>query len=562
MNKRKSTAFNLRKILIVCVCSTILLFSAVSIIVFSVTYKQILKTETRQIEELSDDIISVISDGIYQNNIGYASEYLDSICRETEVFGRELLNKEQTSDDGSSDLEKVIFFLNDFVTDPKNNQLFIYSDEVLYCTYNPENDENNSSEDDPESSFSENKMLLRDELDKLYSDFLKKFSDEVSSPESSSVFDYFSEEKHSSMYVKKGIGRICLWNTIEIQDFNNNKPFTVGMIERGINTEGIIQPIKEVSDNETKNIIKETKKECSRFIPVMIFALVYVLILFFILIYVFSGKISSPIVSEFNSHEQELKKSEDEKNVLMEVNKMKTTFLSDAAHELKTPLMAMSGFAQTAEIAVLSGEDKEVVQQKLKNLSAEANRMAVMVTQILDATRIEEGRMVLEKKLYHLDEIIHETVGTYFPILNKNHNKLNVRIPMDMPKVLVDKARFQRVIVNLVSNALKHTVNGVITISASVSEDEKMITVSIKDTGCGIPEDALPHIWDRYYKGKNSETGTGLGLYIAKFIVESHDGEIDVESKVNEGTKFTIHLPVMEVDSEAHKYFESLLEVK
>ncbi len=555
MNKRKSTALNLKKILVICVFSTVLLFSAVSAGVFAFTYKQIINTENRQIAGLSDDIVFVISDGIYQNNTAYSAEYLDSICRETERFGKEMNSEKTVSSDDLSDLEKTIVFLNDFVTDPTNRQLFIYSDDVLYCTNDPENED-----DSTDAVFTEGSSSLSDELEKLFADEPENFITEPENNEISSIFDYFSIFGSGQFYSKKGMGRICVYRTIMLPGFNNDRSFVLGMLERGINTDGIIQPIHSISDEVTLNIIEETKKECAKFIPVMIFAIVYVLILFFILIFVFSGKISSPIISELDDQEKELEKSEKEKDALMEVNKMKTTFLSDAAHELKTPLMAMSGFAQTAEIAVLSGEDTEVVVQKLKNLSAEANRMAVMVTQILDATRIEEGRMVLEKKLYHLDEIVHETVGTYFPILNKNHNKLSVRIPMEMPKVLVDKARFQRVIVNLVSNALKHTVNGLITISASVSDDEKMITLSIKDTGCGISEDALPHIWDRYYKGKNSETGTGLGLFIAKFIVESHDGEISAKSKIGEGTEFTIRIPVLEVDSEAHKYFESLLK--
>ena len=556
MNKRKPTAINLKKMIIICFFSTVLLFSAVCAGIFALTYRQIIKTENRQIKVLSDDIISVISDGIYQNNTAYSSEYLDCICRETERFLKDPQNEEAGFENSSSGFEKAIIFLNDLVTDKTNKQIFIYSDEVLYCTYNPENEEDAGG-----SEFVEGSSVLSDELEKLYRDHLEKYSSDLKKPVSSSVFDYFFEYSDDKIYSEKGKGRICVWKTIMIPGFNKDSSFVVGIMERNINTDGIIQPIHTISDDVTKNIIEETKKDCSRFIPVMIFVLIYILILFFIFIFVFSGKISSPVVSELDNKEKELKKTEEEKNSLMEVNRMKTTFLSDAAHELKTPLMAMSGFAQTAEIAVLSGEDKEVVQQKLKNLSAEANRMAVMVTQILDATRIEEGRMILEKKLYHLDEIIHETVGTYFPILNKNHNKLSVRIPMELPKVLLDKARFQRVIVNLVSNALKHTVNGMITIRASISDDEKMITLSVKDTGCGIPEDALPHIWDRYYKGKNSETGTGLGLYIAKFIVESHDGQISVESKVGEGTEFIIQIPVLEVDSEAHKYFESLLKV-
>ena len=96
--------------------------------------------------------------------------------------------------------------------------------------------------------------------------------------------------------------------------------------------------------------------------------------------------------------------------------------------------------------------------------------------------------------------------------------------------------------VNLVSNALKHTKNGTILIKAE--EEENFIKVTVKDTGSGISEEDMPHIWERYYKGKHSETGTGLGLYICKFIIESHGGKIWAESEVGKGTSFMFTLPV------------------
>ena len=96
--------------------------------------------------------------------------------------------------------------------------------------------------------------------------------------------------------------------------------------------------------------------------------------------------------------------------------------------------------------------------------------------------------------------------------------------------------------VNLVSNALKHTKNGTILIKAE--EEENFIKVTVMDTGSGISEEDMHHIWERYYKGKHSETGTGLGLYICKFIIESHGGKIWAESEVGKGTSFMFTLPV------------------
>lgn len=221
---------------------------------------------------------------------------------------------------------------------------------------------------------------------------------------------------------------------------------------------------------------------------------------------------------------------------------MKTTFLSDVSHELKTPLAAMSGYAQNAEIDVANGAGSEEIREKLQRISSEANRMALMVTQILDATRIEEGRMVLEKAPCDLDSIVRETAETYFAVLNKNNNRLAIRIPLEMPKVDADKTRLQRVFVNLVSNAMKHTHNGTIVIKSD--EEDGFAKITVRDNGSGISPEDLPHIWERYYKGKHSETGTGLGLFICKFIIESHGGKIWAESEPGKGTSFIFTLPL------------------
>ena len=129
-------------------------------------------------------------------------------------------------------------------------------------------------------------------------------------------------------------------------------------------------------------------------------------------------------------------------------------------------------------------------------------------------------------------------------MLNKNNNRLALRIPLDLPEVRADSGRMQRVFVNLISNALKHTHNGTILIKAE--QDGSDIKVTVKDTGSGISEEDLPHIWERYYKGRHSETGTGLGLFICKFIIESHGGRIWVESEPGKGTAFIFTLPVGE----------------
>ena len=152
--------------------------------------------------------------------------------------------------------------------------------------------------------------------------------------------------------------------------------------------------------------------------------------------------------------------------------------------------------------------------------------------------------MVLEKAPCDLDSLVRETIETYFAVLNKNHNRLIIRIPLELPRFEADQSRLQRVFVNLISNALKHTKEGTILIQAEAEGGH--LTVTVSDTGCGISPEDLPHIWERYYKGKQSETGTGLGLFICKFIIESHGGTIRAESEAGKGTSFIFTLPLAE----------------
>ncbi|SEK57103.1 sensor histidine kinase [Ruminococcus albus] len=323
-------------------------------------------------------------------------------------------------------------------------------------------------------------------------------------------------------YTKEGDGYIIVWKNMS--EFSGHSQ-CVGLLSNAcVHWKG---QMKSASDMEIGELHDNMDLLFRKYTIVMLSAVGGVLVLFIIIAAVLSKKLSDPVVSEHD--------------MLVEINEMKTTFLSDASHELKTPLAAMSGYAQNAEYDLENGST-DAVKEKLKRISSEANRMALMVTQILDATRIEEGRLVLDPSPCDLDALVRETVETYFVVLNKNNNRLALRIPLDLPKVQADSARMQRVFVNLISNSLKHTHNGTILIRAE--EEGSEIKVTVKDTGCGISEEDLPHIWERYYKGKHSETGTGLGLFICRFIVESHGGKIWVESEVGKGTSFMLTLPV------------------
>ncbi len=317
---------------------------------------------------------------------------------------------------------------------------------------------------------------------------------------------------------------------------NDDNTAIVGIIQEWKDKK-LIDSLAQDTVYEINSSEKEHNKRSFRKAMMLMYASVAAIML---LSLVYTRKLSSYVADPI---ELERIRSQQEKEALEETNRMKTTFLSDVSHELKTPLAAMSGYAQNAEISVANGADSNEVRNQLRRISSEANRMALMVTQILDATRIEEGRMVLEKSPSDLDSIVRETAETYFAVLNKNNNHLALRIPLDLPKVDADSTRLQRVFVNLISNAMKHTQNGTILIKAE--EENGFAKITVRDTGSGISPEDLPHIWERYYKGKHSETGTGLGLFICRFIIESHGGKIWAESELGKGTSFMFTLPIV-----------------
>ncbi len=251
------------------------------------------------------------------------------------------------------------------------------------------------------------------------------------------------------------------------------------------------------------------------------------------------------VLAEARESEQKLAA---EKDALESLNRMKTEFLGNVSHELKTPLTVMSGYAQTTKQLAEQpgGLEAEEVSRRMKLISSEAERLSLMVGQILDVTRMEEGRMTMERIPCYVDEIIHRAIETHYPILNKNANRLEIHIETGLPAVSADPARISQVIVNLISNAVRFTANGLITVSAN--RENAYIVVCAADTGAGISRSQLPYIFERYKSmqksGAGKDTGTGLGLYICKHIVEQHGGKIWIESEEGRGTSAFFTLPI------------------
>lgn len=256
-------------------------------------------------------------------------------------------------------------------------------------------------------------------------------------------------------------------------------------------------------------------------------------------------QMNNRLLGESKAAEQKL---EAKKAALESLNRLKTEFLGNVSHELKTPLTVMSGYAQTTKQLTERSNtlDRGEISRRMTLISSEAERLSLMVGQILDVTRMEEGRMVMEPVRCYIDEIIHAAIETHYPILNKNKNRLDIRIESGLSAIYADPARISQVIVNLISNAVRYTADGVITIS--VRQENDKILIRVADTGIGIAAERLPRIFERYGKkqksGGGQDTGTGLGLYICKHIVEQHGGEIWIKSEAGHGTDLFFTIPV------------------
>lgn len=227
---------------------------------------------------------------------------------------------------------------------------------------------------------------------------------------------------------------------------------------------------------------------------------------------------------------------------LEEINRLKTEFLANISHELKTPLTVISGYAQENE---KNAADDPAIAHSMKLISSEADRLALMVSQVLDVSRIDEGRMGFDVSPCSLPRIVQDTLSTYYPVFRKNNNRLTVARNAADPVVLCDASRVVQVLVNLIANASRHTHDGTIVIS--ITQTEHVAEVSVSDTGEGIAPENMHTLFERYKTraGRGGpEAGTGLGLYLCKYIVEAQGGTIGVTSEPNMGTTVRFSLPL------------------
>ncbi|MCS7232611.1 MAG: ATP-binding protein [Synergistetes bacterium] len=234
---------------------------------------------------------------------------------------------------------------------------------------------------------------------------------------------------------------------------------------------------------------------------------------------------------------------------LRRLDKLKSEFISSVSHELKTPLTAIKGFI---ELLLDNPESipSETAKAYLSFMNEEVNNLTRLINDLLDFSRLETSKLYLELEEFDINELIERAVSMFERDLKEKELFIYKELNGDLPLVKGDKGKLLQVLINLIDNAIKYIGNGKRIWIRANADDGKGITICVEDEGIGIPPESLPYIFDKFYRVESDYThkirGLGLGLSIAKQIIEAHKGKIWAESKPDKGSKFFFYLPIIE----------------
>jgi signal transduction histidine kinase len=229
----------------------------------------------------------------------------------------------------------------------------------------------------------------------------------------------------------------------------------------------------------------------------------------------------------------------------MHLSKLKSDFVANVSHELKTPLALIRLFAETLELGRVQGQDKE--NQYYRIINKESQRLTQLINNILDFSRIEAGRKEYRFSSADLSQIVDDVLEAYrFPIEQQGF-ALEVSVAEDLPEVEVDKEAVSLALINLVNNAIKYSRDEK-RIDIEVRRDGDRVLISVTDRGIGVARSEQKKIFEKFYRAEDSlvhETkGSGLGLALVRHIMEAHGGEVTVDSALGRGSTFTLALPL------------------
>jgi signal transduction histidine kinase len=233
-----------------------------------------------------------------------------------------------------------------------------------------------------------------------------------------------------------------------------------------------------------------------------------------------------------------------------EANRMKSEFVSIVSHQLRTPLSALKWSLDLLRSKRL-GEINEKQKEYLDIVNDSGDKMIRLVNDLLNVSRIEQGRFTIQPKSFAIDEMVSETIREFEAIASVNNIRLSLVKDKDLPNVFADQDKIRMVIQNLIDNAIKYSKKGgglVIITAERDKEKDKKIKLSVKDDGTGIPFFMQKHVFGKFFRGENlikqKVEGTGLGLFIARGIVKISNGEIGFKSEEGKGSIFWFTLPV------------------
>jgi len=228
-------------------------------------------------------------------------------------------------------------------------------------------------------------------------------------------------------------------------------------------------------------------------------------------------------------------------------DEMRGQFIDSATHELRTPLANIKAYSET--LAMMDDVDLEQQKEFCNTINSEATRLARFVDDLLSVSSMEVGSMTINRQNVNLARLFDEVVDKVRPLTVAKSQQFAVHLPEKLGETLLDKDKVSAMLVNLLGNASKYTPQGG-DIALHVKVSEGLLSVGIEDSGVGISEEELGHVFDKFFRSKDprvqNETGTGLGLSLAREIVRLHGGELTVKSTVDKGSIFVATLPVMQ----------------
>ncbi len=255
------------------------------------------------------------------------------------------------------------------------------------------------------------------------------------------------------------------------------------------------------------------------------------------------GSYGAQIATRYDDEIGELAQTiNDMSHKISQNEKMQTEFISSLSHELRTPLTAISGWSET----LLAGDsfDPEETRRGISIIQRESRRLTEMVMGLLEFTRMQDGRMTLNVEMADIRAEFEDTSYMYGSRLRQEGITLTVLdSDEDIPEIPCDPKRLRQVLLNLLDNAAKHGGEGK-RIEASIHLENKDVAIRVRDFGPGIPEDELPLVKKKFYKGSSKARGSGIGLAVCDEIVEMHGGSLTLENAPGGGTLVTVRLPV------------------